>query len=458
MAKRFLIIGAFIVGGMLGIEAVNTIRICIKPDTNRTFPQGYVSRGVWSFGAFIRPLDQDSTDITPAMKAAVKIVRRDPDLYSDFNPSGSGFIYPPSAAVGLAPFGLAIGSSNGDISVGISLMDLLGRLSVVGTIVIGLCFLRGVIPSWKYWIGSAVVLGAFYPLRWMVMCVQAQSLITILLAGAIIAYARSRNTIAGVFAGLAICLKPHLGLLFLFACLRKEWRFLAGMAAGCTVIVLASLAIVGIEPWRIYLKEIAPALSAGYAYYPNQSINGIVNRWLGHSPIFLLAPPSEIASLATKFAVVVFGLLAICPRSLIFGNRGMGRLPAVEHGVRDSGVLANIMYLRALDVGLALLAIMLASPISWEHHFAWSIVLFSTCLAVILSRPLSVGIMVVLAIGYILLGTYFHPVEGASSGWPSLVNSPHFFGAVLLMISAWYTYILVEKEMVSTECSKSTAE
>jgi hypothetical protein len=435
---------------MLAVEITNTTRIWIEPNDNKTFPQGYVSRGIWSVGAFVRPLDTDSTDIAPTLKAASDILHRKTDLYSDFKPSGSSFIYPPSAALELIPLGWVVNAHSGDLSLGTKLVDLIGRICVLVTIIIALWFLRGMISGWKYWFTTAIIVGAFYPLRWMVTCVQVQSIITLFLAVAILIYARSNTLIAGLLVGLAACLKPHLVLLVLFSCFRKEWRFLVGMVVSGSTAILASFILIGFGPWQTYLLEIMPEMSVGYAYYPNQSINGIVHRWLGHPSAFVLGPPSEVVSIATKSAVLIFSLFAVLPRGIWLGGQNKSQTLTANRQDQSQREVTNDYVLRAMDIGIALLAITLASPIAWEHHFAWAIVLFTACLAAAQLSPFSSRLVSVLAVSYVLMGTYFLPAENVSSGWLSIINSPRFVGAIMLMISAWWVYVRTLRRFITT--------
>jgi len=193
-----------------------------------------------------------------------------------------------------------------------------------------------------------------------------------------------------------------------------------------------------------------PVISSGYAFLPNQSINGIVHRWLGHPPVFTLGPSDNIVSFATYLATIFFSLTAICPRS--FSLR-----PKNNDHASNTLLKTDTFTLRLTDIGIAILAISLASPIAWEHHFAWTIVLFAACMAMILSTDIMAIHIPPIVISYILLGTYLLPFRIASSGWLSLINSLPFAGAVILLACLWsINRTLLKNHKTSQDCPKNS--
>ena len=103
--RRVVRFALLVAAGIAAVELVHTVRILMVPVEQRRFPHDYVSRGVWATYAYIRPLDRTSSDISPPLAAAEKVLRSDPQLYAEFNQTGLCFIYPPTAATELLPFG-----------------------------------------------------------------------------------------------------------------------------------------------------------------------------------------------------------------------------------------------------------------------------------------------------------------------------------------------------------------
>jgi hypothetical protein len=433
--KRFLIASLIIVfAGMAICEICNTLRIWSTPQTVRKFPYEYVSKGIYSAGAFVRPLDSYNTDIEPGLQSTLKLLHGNENLYSQFQLSGSSFIYPPSAAVIMAPFGITAHAA-GNTILATKLVDLTGRVCVAITLILALFVFRQNETKLKWLLVTALTLLAFYPIRWMLTCVQVQSLITALLVIAIVFYAQSRSFIAGLLIGIAACLKPHLAILAVFACFRKDWQLLLAMLISPLIVIATSLYFSGLAPWIEYLSEIMPIMSTGYAFYPNQSVNGIVHRWLGHDPVFTFGPGTAIISFATNLNAIIFTLIAVCPRILTRRYK--------QTVAQATSPISVQFFSRITDIGIALLAVTLASPIAWEHHFTWTIVLFSACTVIAMNISQLGKYLPVLAISYVLMGTYFLPIKTASAGWLSLLNSPGFAGAIILLVTVWILHTAI---------------
>jgi hypothetical protein len=432
-ARRPLRLAAFsatVLLGMIGIELINTARIWKTHTGARQFPQDHVSQGIWSMAAWVRAPKSQSTDAAPTLRAASLASGGRGELYSEFRSVGSSYIYPPTAAVALLPFGwiMALGGE----PLATQWMDLLGRACVAATIGVAAAYLSGLMRSRTDWVLGVLLLLAFYPLRWSLACVQVQSLVTLLLVAAIISYARLRRLICGILLGLAACLKPHLALLVFFAVWRREYRVAGGALATGLVFVLGSIALMSWSPWNTYFTEVLPTLSAGYAFTPNQSINGIVLRWRGQPPEFVIAPVSIIVSCVTWGATAVFALLAVWPR--ISTQDG----PASTASNSADRLLSIPSLLRATDLGIASLAVSLASPIVWEHHYGPAVLLFVITLNLGAKADLRPGFFALVGCAYLLVATYWLPLRVRTSGPLTLLDSPQFFGAVLLLGAAWY--------------------
>lgn len=443
--KRLLKLATLlIILGMCCVEFFNCVRIWNNPENKWEFPDGYVSRGLCSFGAYIRLPDTFNVDIAPILKAAVRMLKRNPDQYGDFQIAGSNNFYPPSAALLFAPFGLIVNFHSGDLSVATQIIDVLWRMCALVTLIVAVWQMREIASSWKQAVAAFLILACFYPLRLMLLCVQAQSLVTLLLVFAIVAFARSHSLVAGILIGVAGCIKPQFGLIAFFAVFRREWLFLSGMIISSACLLLGTLILAGFFPWQTYLTEVIPTMSRGYAYYPNQSINGIVHRWLGHNPSYAFSELTPAISIANLSSLIVFNLLAVCPR-LIGATRKT--VPAQKNCASNLPGQSEIV-LRTLDLGIAMLSVLLASPITWEHHFSWTVILFAICLERTRFMKDARRVIAGLALSYFFLGTYFMPVQTASSGLVSLINSPMFFGALMLFVMSWLCYIRVYKDQL----------
>jgi hypothetical protein len=416
---RIAFIAGLLLAGVCTVEAVNTMRMWSGSQEHPQFPQDYLSRGIYSAYALVRPLDATSTDFAPSVRAAQALLAGNQHLYAEFDEHRSSFIYPPSAALLLAPFGW-VGNAFGE-GAATRAMDALGRLCVALLVVIACVVLRPHIRGWPDWGAVVVALLAFYPSRWALVCVQAQLLVNLVLAAALLAYGRGWRGSCGVLLGLASVLKPHFALLSVFGLLRREWLVTfacigtVGVAAGVTV------AILGWEPWTTYVERVVPPMSQGYAMEANQSLLGLLRRWVGDDPSFTVTPISPSVRVLGLVGSAALLIAAVVPR----GRRAQ---PPVSDGTR--------MRMRSVDLGVAALAIMLASPIAWEHHFGWTIVLFAACYGLVERHGRAIRI--VLGVSYVILGTSWYAVARGQPGPVSLLNSLPVFAALALLSSAWW--------------------
>ncbi len=425
-----------VICGMGLIEAVNSARLINEHKVVRVFPHDYVSEGVWSFFAFIRPLDVDSTDFSPTLTAIHRALNGDNNLYADFKLEGTSFIYPPTAVIELGSLGYLIRGD--DFSAAFKAWDIVSRISILLTICVAAFILPGITNNRRQWILTVLIFCAFFPLRWSAMCVNIQSLITVLLAMMILFYTLGFEFAAGVIFGLAACLKPNLAPLLVFSLVRRRWRFAGAAVSTALILISASVVFLGVKPWEEYFGRLLPILASGYGYWPNHSLNGLVHRWLGHPTSITVGPESMAVDLITRIAALIFLVLSVWPRP-------------VSAYQKKTGIGKRWDLFRAMDISIALIFVMLMSPVVWNHYYAWCVVLFAIFFAAGQEIKFSLWNFILAGLSYILLGTYVLSVKSASSGLPSIVNSTHFFGALLLSVLVWHAQVRLwrEKQVIS---------
>ena len=122
---------------------------------------------------------------------------------------------------------------------------------------------------------------SFYPLVRGFYLGQVQTIIDVLLAGLFLAWLQGRESFSGVLAGLVCLIKPQLGVLVLWAALRRRWRFVACWGVSVTLAVSLSVASYGLAAHWDYLALLSFIAEHGEGFHPNQSVNGLLNRMLG---------------------------------------------------------------------------------------------------------------------------------------------------------------------------------
>lgn len=177
---------------------------------------------------------------------------------------------------------------------------------------------------------------------------QVQLWIDVAFVAACLAWLANRKFACGALLGAVCLIKPQFSLFLLWGALRLEWRFVAGWAAVAGAGVAVSLALFGPQNHLDYLQVLHALASTGEAYYPNQSVNGILNRLLGTAPATVWNPNGfppyhplvRVGTLATS-VLLIAGVL-------LYRRKQPSHL---------------------LDLQAAALAFTMASPIAWEHHY-----------------------------------------------------------------------------------------
>src|SRR5262249_56311478 len=123
----------------------------------------------------------------------------------------------------------------------------------------------------------------FYPVAKAFTLGQIQVWMNALFALGMLAWASRRKFLSGVLIGLIALIKPHYGLLLVWAALRRETRFAAACALTIAAGMAASVAVYGLANHLDYLRVLSFLSQHGETYYPNQSVNGILNRFMSIS-------------------------------------------------------------------------------------------------------------------------------------------------------------------------------
>ena len=291
-------------------------------------------------------------DPWPTTIAAARLAAGVP-LYDDFTPVGSAFIYPPLAAAPYAPL------AGAPFDTAWRVLSIASRVAWVLALAIAgrLAWDRARPRATAAFVATAAL--GFYPLLRAVELNQATLLVVVLFGAALLAAARERLVLAGITLAAAAALKPQLALVVPLLAWGPR-RLILSCAAALGVLGLLSFAYGGLHNHVEYVTRVLPALSGGYAFYPNQSWSALLLRLAG-------APPFDFALPPVPPAVRIGSLLATIT-SLALGA-WLSRRAVLCSGARGADL--------PLLICLAWLVVTLASPISWEHHFAPAIFAFA---------------------------------------------------------------------------------
>jgi hypothetical protein len=198
----------------------------------------------------------------------------------------------------------------------------------------------------------------FYPLLYGQSLGQIQTFLTAAVAVALAANPARRPALCGALIGCCMAVKPQFAVALLVAIAARDWRFVAGVLA--TALLCLGLVLPWIQ-WADltdYLRVMAFLSERSEAFYPNQSIVGVVIRYLGVGDPLVFSsksfPPAvqEVAFVSRLVSVVFVAIAVLASR----------HRPAAER------------------LAISVVAATLASPIAWEHHHGvllpiWALVL-----------------------------------------------------------------------------------
>jgi hypothetical protein len=260
-----------------------------------------------------------------------------------------GFQYPPTALLAFRAARASAGSN------AFTALAVVNWLSVPALILATLSLARPKAPrsAREQALLALVVVAAallFYPAMRAYRNGQMQAWINALFAVALALHVRNRPAASGGCLALAAMIKPQLGLFAVWALVRRERSMLAAFVLVLGAGSLATVAWLGPSPFIGYfdvLRHIAPR---GETYYPNQSVNGFMNRLVrnGSSVDFGDAMPEPDSLVATVSGLSSLLLLALAL-------------------IRPAGSREKTA--SAFDFAFMGLVATLASPIAWEHHY-----------------------------------------------------------------------------------------
>jgi alpha-1,2-mannosyltransferase len=286
--------------------------------------------------------------------------------------------------------------------------------------------LRELYPA-ASWQSTTVVRGiivvaftlTFYPVVKAFTLGQIQVWINSLFALALLAWMLGWKASSGVAIGLICLIKPHYGLFLVWAAVRGEWRFVIGcVSAGC-VGLLASLAAFGLADHLDYLSVLLYMFQRGETFYPNQSVNGLLNRLMSIRQPELYGNLEFFIERYAPFNVWIYGLTVVSSLAILAA--------AIAPGRRKGGD-------RILDFCIMGLSTTAASPIAWEHHYGILLPIFFALLPSTLRDRRQ---LILLIVSYVLASNFL-PVTQLLAGSILNVAQSYLLTAVLAVL--WLLY------------------
>jgi hypothetical protein len=241
------------------------------------------------------------------------------------------------------------------------------------------------------WAKALTVLLSLRPIMGDLSHGNVNLFILFVVVGALYAYRRGRDVLAGIVLALAIACKVTPALLVPYFLWKRAWRPLAGCTAGLVLFLwLVPGLSLGFEQnarllisWRQAMVD--PYLIGGFVTteHPNQSLPGVVFRLGTHSPSFLTYEDNQPVALAYHNLIaleprqarrIVQACMALFAGMIIWTCR----TPTTpRHGWR-----------LAAEFSLVLVGMLLFSERTWKHHCVTFVVPFAVlCYYLAMCRP-----------------------------------------------------------------------
>ena len=258
----------------------------------------------------------------------------------------------------------------------------------------------------------------FFPLTGGYTVGNIQNFLTALVAIAMFCFMRGRSVAAGFLLGIAVLVKPHIGVMLVWALVRRDWRFAGGMIAALAAGSLLSLSMYGWPVHAAYLELLQYLSGRGESYAGSHTFESALYRLmhLGNNVSFdawhrTLQPVAWIHWTATALglATMVWAFWA---------RKG------------DAPVQ------RMLDFGSAYMAIVIASPVAYEHHFGLSYLLLpATALLMVVNAAQDRAARIALPLAYLCLANIFPVTDGLADTDLNLLQSYRLIGTLLLIFT-----------------------
>ena len=268
---------------------------------------------------------------------------------------------------------------------------------------------------------------------------QGTGMVMLSLALGIWGVARERWTVAGIGLGLATVLKISPVLLLVYLVLRGRRRVVVPAVVTGAVCLAASAVVGRAGDLVTWVRDVSPQVSKGTISAYNQSIVGALSRLTtSHADLSLRIGPGAWYLLAyVVWVAAVAGLWR--------ARRGQALDP--------------------LELGVLLLVVLLAGPLTWDHYFAWAaipVVLMADPARWKGRRPVEVAALVVgLGASVLLLrkGVPLPSPAAVRADWWMRVATDHYAIAALLLVGV-ALWLLVRPAATGTataECDDGRA-
>jgi hypothetical protein len=213
------------------------------------------------------------------------------------------------------------------------------------------------------------------PLIQQVFFAQLNLVILLLLTGTWAADRTRRPILAGALLGAAAVIKLFPGFIFFYFIMRRQWKVVIAGAVAVILLSGVTVAVFGLESYRAYYEEVLPRVAEFRSNWINASLMGFWVKLFDPSPKDWQVEPLWRSALLARLGTVTCCAVVLIALALV---------------VRRAKTAIEL----DLAYGLSLTAMLLVSPITWDHYL---LLLLVPIAATWIALPPSVGARVLFA-------------------------------------------------------------
>lgn len=264
----------------------------------------------------------------------------------------------------------------------------------------------------------------FYPSYLAFHIGQMQVLLGLLFLVACWALLHNRAALSGCLIAVVVMVKPQLFLLGLLALWQKHWRFVSGLSVISAVTLSLSIGLYGLANHLDYINVLTFLSKHGEYQHLNQSVDGILIRWLYHGPSLDRDPQGLIPqSMFPPYIPSAYFMTLLTSAVMIV-------FPFVTRARRTDRISG------LLEFCTASILFTMASPIAWVHHYNILLPAYVLALKEILNRSngsKKVFLKALLAASFVLTAYPLAPANDPTVTSQNLLQSHVFIGVLILV-------------------------
>ena len=191
------------------------------------------------------------------------------------------------------------------------------------------------------------------PFRQQVLQGQLNLYLLAMLTAAWAAERGGRVVLAGSLVGIAAAVKLFPGFVILYYLITRRFASAIAAIAGAGLTTMLALVVLGPQAFRDYVHEVMPMVGTFTNIWANASLAGFWTKWFNAGVTNTVIPPGpqHIPPIAFLPALASAGLVISAIATLAIWAHKVRRLPL------------NLRF------GITLVAMLLLSPITWDHYF-----------------------------------------------------------------------------------------